>query len=185
MAHPGAFWGVWWTLRQLVGQPLRGIKEGARMPPYLLCEHETIGEVILIEHGGSSCLSDELVNEPIEVPLEYTFALDSVLRKNSIQAGLGGVSLPTTIKDLHEVITYNSNSVAMETNNRLVSFRIESNRSVTRLPVAILRDRGIHFTFDLTHGSVSFELKLVWHPLAGFGENGGHPANWSGSRTGV
>ena len=82
------------------------------MPPYLLCKHETIGEVILIVDRGSSCLSDELMNEPIEVPLEYTFALDSVLRKNSIQAGFGGLGLMPTVKDLHEVITYNSNSAA-------------------------------------------------------------------------
>jgi len=123
------------------------------MPPYLLCEHETIGEVILIVDGGSSCLSNELVNEPIEVPLEYTFALDSVLRKNSIQTGLSGGRLIPTIKDLHEVITYNSNSVAMETNNRLISFRVKGNRSVTRLPVLVVRNGVVHFPFDLTHGS--------------------------------
>jgi len=121
------------------------------MPPNSLCEHETIGEIILIVDRGSSCLSDELVNEPIEVPLEYTFALDSVLRKNSIQTGLCGLRLITTVKDLHEVITYNSNSVAMKTNNRLVSFGVESNRSVVFLPVLIVRNGSVHFTFDLTH----------------------------------
>ena len=151
-----------------------GIKKGARMPPYLLCKHETIGEVILIVDGGSSCLSNELMNEPIEVALEYTFTLDSVLRKNSIQAGLSGGRLMPTVKDLHKVITYNSNSVAMETNNRLISFRIESNRSVARLPVQVVRNGVVHFAFDLTHEVVSFELRLVWHPLVGFGENGGH-----------
>jgi len=144
------------------------------MPPYLLCKHETIFKGILIVNRGSSCLSDELMNEPIEVALEYTFALDSVLRKNSIQTGLSGHRLITTVKDLHEVITYNSNSVAMETNNRLISFRIESNRSVTRLPVQVVRNGVVHFPFDLTHEVVSFELKLVWQQLGGNGENGGH-----------
>jgi len=144
------------------------------MPLYLLCKHETIGEVILIVDRRSSCLSDELMNEPIEVLLEYTFALDSVLRKNSIQTGLGGGRLPTTIKDLHEVIAYNSNSVAMETNSRLVSFRIESNRSVVFLPVQIVRNGSVHFTFDLTHEVVSFELRLVWQQMGVNGENGGH-----------
>jgi len=123
------------------------------MPPNSLCKHETIGEIILIVNRGSSCLSNELVNEPIEVPLEYTFALDSVLRKNSIQTGLSGGRLIPTIKDLHEVITYNSNSVAMETNNRLISFRVKGNRSVTRLPVLVVRNGVVHFPFDLTHGS--------------------------------
>ena len=83
------------------------------MPPYCLCEHETISEVVLIVNRRSSCLSDELMNEPIEVPLKYTFALDSVLRKNSIQTGFGSLGLMSTIKDLHVVITNLSNLVAV------------------------------------------------------------------------
>ncbi len=58
------------------------------MPPNSLCKHEPIFEVVAVKHRGSSCLPDELVNEPIEVLLKYTFTLDSVLRKNSIQTGL-------------------------------------------------------------------------------------------------
>jgi len=130
-----------------------GIKKGARMPPYLLCKHEPIGEVILIVDGGSSCLSNELMNEPIEVLLEYTFALDSVLRKNSIQAGLSGGRLMPTVKDLHEVITNGSDVVAEQIHFRLVSFRVKSNRSVIFLPVLIVRNGSVHFAFDLTHGS--------------------------------
>ena len=127
------------------------------MPPDSLCKHEPIGEFILIVDRGSSCLPDELMNEPIEVALEYTFALDSVLRKNSIQTGLSGVGLPTTIKDLHEVITHDGNSVAVETNSRLVSFGVESNRGVVFLPVQVVRNGSVHFPFDLTHEVVSFE----------------------------
>ena len=127
------------------------------MPPYLLCKHEPIFKGILIVDRRSSCLSDELVNEPIPVALEYTFALDSVLRKNSIQTGLGGVGLITTVEDLNEVITNDGNSVAMETNSRLVSFGVESNSSVSRLPVQVVRNGVVHLLFDLTHEVVSFE----------------------------
>jgi hypothetical protein len=99
-----------------------GIKKGGLSCPLFLCEHETIGEVILIGTGGSSCLSDELVNEPIEVLLKYTFACNSVLRKNSIQAGLGGVRLIPTVEDLNEVVTNVGNVVAVQIHLRLVSF---------------------------------------------------------------
>ena len=127
------------------------------MPPDSLCKHEPIGEFILIVNRGSSCLSDELMNEPIPVPLEYTFALDSVLRKNSIQTGLGGVGLITTVEDLHEVITHDGNLVTVEEYGRLVSFGIVSNSGVSRLPVQVVRNGVVHLLFDLTHEVVSFE----------------------------
>ena len=122
------------------------------MPPYLLCKHETIGEVILIVNGRRSCLSNELMNEQIEVALEYTFALDSVLRKNSIQAGFGSLGLMSTIKDLHVVITNLSNLVAVKINTGN-AIAVANYRSVARLPVAAVRNGGVHFTFDLTHES--------------------------------
>ena len=130
-----------------------GIKKGARMHPYLLCEHETIGEVVLIEHRRSSCLSDELVNEPIEVLLKYTFSLDSVILENSIQAGFGGVRLIPTVEDLNEIITNSGNVVAVQIHLRLVSFGIVSNFGVVFLPVLVVRNGSVHFTFDLTHES--------------------------------
>ena len=123
------------------------------MPPYCLCEHETISEVVLIVNRRSSCLSDELMNEPIEVPLKYTFALDSVIRKNSIQTGLGGVRLIPTVEDLNEVITNSGNVVAVQIHLRLVSFRVVGNFGVVFLPALVVRNGGFHFTFDLTHGS--------------------------------
>ena len=151
-----------------------GIKKGGTNAPYLLCEHESISEVVLIVNRGSSCLSNELVNEPIEVPLEYTFALDSVLRKNSIQAGLSGHRLITTVEDLNEVITNHGDLVTVKEYSRLVSFGVISDSSVARLPVQVVRNGVVHFTFDLTHEVVSFELRLVWQQLEVNGENGGH-----------
>ena len=75
-----------------------------------------------------------------------------MLRENSIQARFGGVSLPTTIKEANEVITNLSNLVAVKTNDGDVFFLIEVYGSVTRLPVAVVADGGIHLGFDLTHG---------------------------------
>jgi hypothetical protein len=123
------------------------------VPPYLLCEHETILEVVAVKHGRSSCLSDELVNEPIEVLLKYTFSLDSVILENSIQTGLGGVRLITTVEDLNEIITNSGNVVAVQIHLRLVSFGIVSNFGVVFLPVLVVRNGSVHFTFDLTHES--------------------------------
>ena len=97
------------------------------------------------------------MNEPIKVLLKYTFALDSVLRENSIQAGLGGVGLPTAIKDLHEVITNGGDMIAVQVYLRLTSFVVIDNLSVCTFPVAVLTNGGVHFTFDLTHESVMCE----------------------------
>ena len=121
------------------------------MPPSSLCKHHTIHELALIEHGRSSCLSDELVNEPIPVALEYTFTLDAVLFENSIQTGLSGHRLPSTIKDLHEVITNGGNVIAVQKHFRLVSFGVKGNGSVARCPVAGITNGGVHLLFDLTH----------------------------------
>lgn len=148
------------------------------MPPNSLCEHETIGEVVAVINRGSSCLPDELVNEPIEVLLKYTFALDSVLRKNSIQSGFGGLSLITTVEDLNEVITNYGNFVTVQVYSRLVSFGVVSDSGVVTLPVQVVRNGVVHLPFDLTHGVVSFELKSVWQQLGGNGENGGHSPDW-------
>ena len=129
------------------------------MPPYCLCEHETIGEVVLIEHRRSSCLSDELMNEPIVVLLKYTFSLDSVILENSIQAGFGGVRLIPTVEDLNEVVTNGSDVVAEQIHLRLVSFGIVSNFGVVFLPVLVVRNGSVHFLFDLTHESVRCEQR--------------------------
>jgi len=107
------------------------------------------------------------MNEPIEVLLNYTFTLDSVLRKNSIQAGLSSLGLMSTVKDLNEVITNHGDLVTVKEHCRLVSFGVVSDSSVVRLPIQVVRNGVVHFTFDLTHEVVSFELKSVWHGIGG------------------
>jgi hypothetical protein len=57
------------------------------------------------------------MNEPLKVLLEYTFTLNPVNLKNSIQAGLGGIRLPTAIKQSDETITNLGNLVAVKSNN--------------------------------------------------------------------
>ena len=135
------------------------IKKGRQSPPNSLCKHETISEVVAVINRGRSCLPDELVNEPIEVLLEYTFSLDSVILENSIQAGFGGVRLIPTVEDLNEIITNSGNVVAIQIHLRLVSFGIVGNFGVVFLPVLVVRNGVVHFTFDLTHESVRCEQR--------------------------
>ena len=118
-------------------------------PSGTLCQTHPIYKVTLIKHGGSSCLPDELMNEPIPVLLEYTFALNPVLLKNSIQAGLGGIRLPTAIKQSDEIITNLSNLVAVKSNNCHAIF--VSDGSIAAAEVATVGDGSVHQGFDLTH----------------------------------
>jgi hypothetical protein len=55
--------------------------------------------------------------------------------------------------------------VAVQIHLRLVSFRVVSNFGVVFLPVFVVRNGSVHFTFDLTHESVMCELRLVWQQL--------------------
>ena len=97
-----------------------------------------------------------------------------MLGENSIQARLGGDRLITTVEDLNEVITNHGDLVTVQVYSRLVSFGVVSNSGVSRLPVLVVRNGVVHFPFDLTHGVVSFELRLVWQQMGVNGENGGH-----------
>jgi hypothetical protein len=114
-----------------------------------LCQNHPTDKVTLIKHGGSSCLPDELVNEPLKVPLEYTLTPNPVNRKNSIQAGLGSIRLPTTIKQGDEIITNLSNLVAVKSNNCHAIF--VSDGSIAAAEVATVSDGSVHQGFDLTH----------------------------------
>jgi len=140
-------------------------KKGGEVAPYCLCEHETSVELILIEHRGRSRLSDELMDEPFEVPLEYTFAVDCVIFENSIQAGLRGGSLIPTVEDFHPVITHAGNVVAVKINKGNVTD--VDDFSVVTLPVTGSTDGVVHLLFDLTHGGVSCDLCSVWQGMGG------------------
>ena len=68
---------------------------------------------------------------------------------DGIEAGLGSVALPTTVKDGHEVIANLSDQVAVETNLR--DAVISGNSRVAAAPVLVCLDGGVHEGFDLAH----------------------------------
>ena len=102
-------------------------------------------------------------NEPLIVLLEYTFASNTALVEDSIQARFGGVRLPTTIIDADVVISNVCNVVAMQIHFALVSVSVKLYTSVRRLPVDVVSDGVEHLAFDLTHDLKRFvNLRLVW-----------------------
>ena len=105
-------------------------------------------DITVLEFLGHIVVS----NEPLIVLLKNTISEPiAELIDDSIEARFGGVSLPTAIKDLKEVITQDGNFVTVKTNNRGVIFFVVVNRSVARLPVLAVSESGVHLLFDLTH----------------------------------
>lgn len=103
------------------------------------------------ERNDGNTLGSVHRNEPIEVLLKYTVTRFAVLFQNSIEARFGGIGLPTAIKEADEVITDLGNLVTVKANNREVIFLVKGDRSVTRLPVGVVSDGGVHCLLDLTH----------------------------------
>ena len=68
-----------------------------------------------------------------------------------IQTRFGGVGLPTSIKDLEEVITNGSNVVAMEIHFGLSTFLTVGNTGVGIVPIDVVMNSVAHLLFDLTH----------------------------------
>jgi hypothetical protein len=120
-----------------------------------------------IEEGnGRQTLHSVHLNEPLKVLLEYTIATLTVRLENSIQARLGGVGLPTAIKQADETITNLGNLVTVKeyTGDGIALLKLYP--SVGRLPIATVSDGGIHLGFDLTHGLGLVDL-LSMAPLGG------------------
>ena len=97
-----------------------------------------------------------IFNVPNMLLLEYTIS-DTIaeLIDKSIEARFGGVSLPTTIKDGHVVISNLSDKIIMKedrTNDTSITIVEEvDDFSVTRLPIGFRLDCSDHLRFDLTH----------------------------------
>ena len=68
-----------------------------------------------------------------------------------IQTRFGGVGLPTTIKDLKEVITHGGNVVAVQVYFRLTIVLTVGNTGVSIVPVDVVMNSVAHLLFDLTH----------------------------------
>ena len=101
------------------------------------------------ERDGRQTLGGVHLNEPLKVFLKHTVALFAVLCQDGIQAGLGGVGLPTAIKQTDEVVTDLSDQVTMETHLGDAVNVIHS--GVAAVPVATIGDGGVHLGFNLTH----------------------------------
>jgi hypothetical protein len=69
----------------------------------------------------------------------------------SIQTRFGGVGLPSTVKDLEELITDSSNVVAVKVNLRLTTFLTVGNTGVGIVPIDVVMNSVAHLLFDLTH----------------------------------
>jgi len=92
------------------------------------------------------------MNEPLEVPLKYTFTLDCVNLENSIQTGFGGGSLIPTVEDFHPIIAHTGDVVVVKINEGNVTDI--DDLGVAALPVAGSTDGIVHLLFDLSHGGV-------------------------------
>ena len=73
-------------------------------------------------------------------------------RQQGIQTRLGGVGLPTAIKNLHSVVGDLSDQVAMQV-HRGDAIGVD-HFSVGILPILASGDGAVHQGFDLTHGVV-------------------------------
>jgi len=99
-------------------------------------------------------------NEPLIVLLEDTLTSNTMLAENSIQARLGGVRLPTTVKKFDAFVINHGDQIAVEIYKRnILSHIVESdNLSVIEFEIFGLADSSIHESFDLTHEANSFDV---------------------------
>ena len=93
-----------------------------------------------------------VTNEPLKFVLVYTIghAITEAIDER-IQTRFGGVRLPSTVKDLEELITDSSNVVAMEKHFGLSTFLTVGNTGVGILPINVVMNSITHLLFDLTH----------------------------------
>ena len=93
-----------------------------------------------------------VTNEPLKFVLVYTIghAITEAIDER-IQTRFGGVGLPSTVKDLEELITDSSNVVAMEKHFGLSTFLTVRDTGVGILPINVVMNSVAHLLFDLTH----------------------------------
>jgi len=103
----------------------------------------------------------DLTHKPAEVLGKYFLTRQTMLGKNSIEARLCGDRLPTTIKQLQEVVTYRGNVIAVQIHKRNVADG--DNLSIARFEVTTVGDGSVHQSFDFPHDRVE----------KGFGLRGG------------
>jgi len=109
------------------------------------------GETHTVEERN--CTTD-LIHKPAEVLGKHFLTRQTMLGKNSIQTRFRGDRLPTTIKQLDEVVAHRGDVIAVQVYKRHVTDA--DNLSVARLEIFASSDSGIHLGFDLTH------CRVVW-----------------------
>ena len=123
------------------------LKRGSEAAPPLIIS--CCGEFVTVDEVE---LFAPVHHIPHKIFLKYAIS-ESVteLVDDSIQSRLSGVGLPSTIKDLNEVITQCADVVTVQINiGHVVAV---NNFSVTRAPVFAVGDGAVHLLFDLTHES--------------------------------
>ena len=88
--------------------------------------------------------------------LKDTFASDSVLLENSIQAGFGGCRLIPTIINANKPVTDLSDLMTVKVYPGDAIARFVLYAGVVHRPILTISDGGVHQSFDLAHGVSPF-----------------------------
>ena len=110
-----------------------------------LCQAHTRAEL-----GGGELVTSPQADVPCPVGLIDALAMMTEGRQQGIQTGLGGVGLPTAVKNLHSVVGDLSDQVAMEI-HRGDAIGVD-HLGVCVLPILASGDGAVHQGFNLTHG---------------------------------
>ena len=131
-----------------------GTREGGSLPPVDSCSGELLEGVPVHEVMNHLVVADI----PGEVFLKDAVGVGAAeLIDDGVESALGGDALPSTVEDLHEVVTDLGDQVAMQANLRDAVFGADL--GVLQSPVLVCLDGGVHECFDLTHVVVWF----VWY----------------------
>ena len=91
---------------------------------------------------------------PCKLMLKYTVSeCVAELVDDSVKTGFGGVGLPTTVKDTHEVLTDLCNLVVVQIHSGHTVVVINS--GVTHTPIGVVLDGDVHEFLNLTHVMLS------------------------------
>ena len=94
----------------------------------------------------------ELTYIPEEIFLEYTLTSNTEFWAEGIQTWFSCVWLPTSIKYCERGVINHSNFVAVEIYSRHTV--VSNNLCVSRWPVLVCLDSGVHLLFDLSQNGV-------------------------------
>ena len=95
-----------------------------------------------------------ITDVPCKLMLKYTVSeCVAELVDDSVETGFGGVRLPSSVKDFHEVITDLCNLVVVQIHSGHTVVVINS--GVAHAPIGVVLDGDVHEFFNLTHVMLS------------------------------